>query len=134
MERIQSLYNKVISSCDLYHPAKYNLSVLNKNGGKWSEKIENLVLELLAECDSVSSDSADFGRISEVRDECQKQFQDFINGLEERLNQTTPTLDPVDLSILSDVSNLPYTHQEIATLNGNTFLKFNFDTDNNFSS
>ena len=60
MERIQSLYNKVLSFCKLYHPAKYNLSVLNKNGGKWTEKIENLVWELITECASVSKDSAEF--------------------------------------------------------------------------
>ena len=115
MERIQSLHNKVLSFCKLYHPAKYNLSVLNKNGVKWSEKIENLVLELLAECDSVSSDSADFGRISEVRDECVKQFQDFINELEERQNQT-PTLDPAE--IWGNPLNNQYTVQEMSLLTG----------------
>ena len=115
MERIQSLYNKVLSSCKLYHPARYNLSVLNKNGGKWSEKIETLVWELLVECDSVSSESADFGRISEVRNECEKQFQDFINGLEEKLN---PTLSSNVAEIWRDAFNPPCTDQEMTALTG----------------
>ena len=106
MERIQTLHNKVRSFCKLYHPAKYNFSVLNKNGGKWSEKIENLVCELLVECDSLSSESAEFDRIPEVRKECEKQFQDFINGLEERLNPN-PSMNVGE--IWRDTFNPPYT-------------------------
>ena len=121
MENIQSLSNKVLSFCKLYHPEKYNLSVLNKNGEKWTEKIENLVWELIAECDSFSSDSAEFDRISEVRKECEKQFQDFINGLEERLNPTqTPTLDPAELTISSEVTNINYADHQMTALTGQT--------------
>ena len=116
MERIQSLYNKVLSFCKLYDPAKYNLSVLNKNGGKWSEKIENLVWELLAECASVSKDSAEFEKILEVKDECGKQFQDFINELEERLNPTSiPALDAAEIWKHSSKDS---TDQEMTALKG----------------
>ena len=60
-----------------------------------------------------------------MRDECGKQFQDFINGLEERLNPTSiPTLDAAEIWKHSSKDS---TDQEMTALKGKKIKDITFN-------